>query len=315
VSQVKARQNKLAKINSGIEGWVDRLFSFIAPAPIQPAEIARRLESAMEDGAFLERAGHWLAPNIYDLNLSIKDHQRLSPSQAVLIKGWQDSLINYAKRKHYVLKTVPIIRLHGDSKLRLGLVQIDAKLEDARSMSTETSAVAGISETQELNPEQLALFRAQLLQGQVPPGTASSPNQQRPQIGNPGQGPNNFLPPTYPVPSATPRSMPLMPWARLVISLPQGGQQSYQIEKPEIAIGRQLRNDIIVEDKRVSRDHAKILYGPDGQFTIVDLSSTNGIAVNGRLVTSHPNSNIRQQVLHNGDRFTIGSYEFYFERR
>ncbi len=104
-----------------------------------------------------------------------------------------------------------------------------------------------------------------------------------------------------------------MPWARLIIRVPQGGQQPFQLEKPQINIGRQLRNDIIVEDKRVSRDHAKIMYGPDGQFTIIDLSSTNGIAINGIPITRQ--GTIRQQVLHNGDHFTIGSYEFYFERR
>ena len=127
------------------------------------------------------------------------------------------------------------------------------------------------------------------------------------QINNP---PRN---PTYPIASTVPSSAPPMPWARLIIRVPQGGQQPYQIEKPQINIGRQLRNDIIVEDKRVSRDHAKIMYGPDGQFTIIDLSSTNGIAINGVPITRQ--GNIRQQVLRNGDHFTIGSYEFYFERR
>jgi len=82
----------------------------------------------------------------------------------------------------------------------------------------------------------------------------------------------------------------------------------YQIEKPAINIGRQLDNDIIVEDKRVSRYHAQIKYQPDGQFIIFDLGSTNGITVNG---TPH----LRQHTLRNGDLFTIGSYDFHFERR
>ena len=99
-----------------------------------------------------------------------------------------------------------------------------------------------------------------------------------------------------------------MPWAQLTIRLPQAGQQIYRIEKPIINIGRQLSNDIIVEDKRVSRYHAQIKYQPDGQFAIFDLGSTNGITINN---TPH----MRQHVLRNGDRFTIGSYDFYFERR
>jgi pSer/pThr/pTyr-binding forkhead associated (FHA) protein len=41
---------------------------------------------------------------------------------------------------------------------------------------------------------------------------------------------------------------------------------------------------------------------------IFDLGSTNGITING---TPH----LRQHTLRSGDRFTIGSYDFYFERR
>lgn len=304
---MKARQNRLARINTGIEGLVDKLFSFITPTPIQPAEIARKLESAMEDSALQEGGGHWLAPNVYDINLSIKDHQHLSPSQSILIQSWQSSLIAYAKRKHYTLRTNPVIRLHGDSNLRLGLVRIEAKLEDAG---------VGISETQQINPEQLALLRAQLAPGQPPPGMDFTSGQSSPQQGRSALGSQINNPPrnpAYPIPSTLPSSAPPMPWARLIIRVPQGGQQPFQIEKPQINIGRQLRNDIIVEDKRVSRDHAKIMYGPDGQFTIIDLSSTNGIAINGIPITRQ--GNIRQQVLRHGDHFTIGSYEFYFERR
>lgn len=311
---MKARQNRLARINSGIEGLVDKLFSFIAPSAAQPTDIARKLESAMEDGSLHEKAGHWLAPNVYDVSLSIKDHQRLSSSQAILVKGWQETLIAYAKKKHYTLKTDPVIRLHGNSKLRLGLVRIEAKLEDSRHMGTETISSAGISETQQLDPAQLALLRAQLAPGQPLSGIdkAGTPAPNR---GWSPAGSQVNQPSAYPIPPTAQSSMsqPSMPWARLIITLPQGGQRTFQIEKPEINIGRQLSNDIIVEDKRVSRDHAKIVYGADGRFNIMDLSSTNGIILNGKPMTGKGSKH--QRVLSNGDRFTIGSYDFYFERR
>ena len=99
-----------------------------------------------------------------------------------------------------------------------------------------------------------------------------------------------------------------MPQAWLTIRLPQAGQQTYRIDKPVVNIGRQLTNDIIVEDKRVSRNHAQIKFQSDGQFAIFDLGSTNGITINN---VPH----LRQHTLRNGDRFTIGSYDFHFERR
>lgn len=289
-----ARQNPLTKFESLMERLVTAPFALIFPSKLEPAEVARRLERAMEDGALLQGGGYYLVPNVYDIFMSIKDHQQLSPIQATLIKNWQESLIMFARQKqHFTLKTRPIIRLHADSKQRLGLMHIDARLEDPREMGAGASNVGGVEATQALSAEQLAQLRSQLLQGQQLPGIndarSSSPNQ-------PGS------------PEMPPAPRVVLPSARLTIQLPQGGQQIYRIEKPMINIGRQLSNDIIVEDKRVSRNHAQIKYQPDGEFAIFDLGSTNGITINR---TPH----MRQHILRNGDRFTIGSYEFYFERR
>ena len=109
------------------------------------------------------------------------------------------------------------------------------------------------------------------------------------------------------MPPAQMTPVQVLPQATLTISSPQTQQKVFRIEKPVVNIGRQLSNDIIVEDKRVSRYHAQIKY-QDGQFTIFDLGSTNGITIN-----RVPGQ--RQHTLRNGDRFTIGSYDFYYERR
>ena len=296
-----ARQNPLSKFESWVERLVTAPFAFLFPSKLEPAEVARRLERAMEDGALLQGGGYYLVPNVYDIYISIKDHQQLSPAQSTLMRNWQDTLITFARHKqHYTLRTRPIIRLHADSKMRLGTVHIEAKLEDPRQMGEGTSNVGGVEATQALSAEQLALLRAQMVPGQQSPGVtnadSSSPNQARMQPGNPAV--------SY-APSAPPLALPS---AWLTIRLPQGGQQVYRIEKPAANIGRQLSNDIIVEDKRVSRNHAQIKYQSDGQFAIFDLGSTNGISING---TPH----MRQHILRNGDHFTIGSYEFYFQRR
>ena len=300
---VKAPQRPLSRLNAWIEGSVERFIAFFIRTPIKPIYIASKLESAMENGTFLQKAGQRLAPNVYDINLSIKDHQRLSPSQLTLIREWQEYLIDYARKKRYTLRTDPILRLHGDPNIPVGLVRIEAKHEDAKSLSKETGDGGGIMSTQALSPAQLALLRAQLPLGQQLPGLDRplAANQPMPPVMG-GQF-NSPVSPGAPVIATPP-----LPWARLSIRLPQAGQQFYQIEKPVINIGRQLSNDIIVEDKRVSRNHAQIKYLPDGQFAIFDLGSTNGITVNNT-------PNMRQHTLRNGDRFTIGSYDFYFERR
>lgn len=156
--------------------------------------------------------------------------------------------------------------------------------------------------TQAISAEQLEELRKALLPGANPPlQQGSAPNQYPSRAGQsyPGQ--------SYPgQPVQAPA--PALPQAWLTIRSPQTPQKVFRIEKPIVNIGRQLANDIIVEDKRVSRYHAQIKFQPDGQFTIFDLGSTNGITVNG---VPH----LRQHLLRNGDRFTIGSYDFYYERR
>ncbi|MBA2678540.1 MAG: DUF3662 and FHA domain-containing protein [Ktedonobacteraceae bacterium] len=296
-----ARQNPLKRLEEFMQSIIEGPFAWLFPSKLESVEVVRRLQRVMEDNTQLLGEGRRLAPNSYDVYLSMKDHQQLAPGQAALIGDWQNQLIEFARQRHYTLKTVPIIRLHSDTTLKTGIIRAEAEFADPRSGSNE----GGIMATQALSAEQLAQIRAQLPAGQPLPGIpdGSSPNYPAARSGAPsGPGYSN---PNLPNVTAPPLTMPP---ASLTIRLPQAGQQNYRIEKPIINIGRQLSNDIIVEDKRVSRFHAQIKYQPDGQFVIFDLGSTNGITINN---TPH----MRQHTLRNGDRFTIGSYDFYFERR
>src|SRR5262249_50912112 len=150
-----------------------------------------------------------------------------------------------------------------------------------------------------ISAEQMAQIRQQLLPGQSMPGVDSP--MRAASMSAPGSAPTVY-PQSGPqgqqgqVPPAA--QQPPFPQAWMTIRSPQTPQTVFRIEKPVVNIGRQLTNDIIVEDKRVSRYHAQIKYQSDGQFTIFDLGSTNGITVNG---VPH----LRQHLLRNGDRFTI----------
>lgn len=288
---------------------VETPFAFLFPSKLEPAEIRRKLERAMEDNLILQGEGRRLAPNVYDIYLSIKDHQQLSQSLSYHVNDWKTNLVEFARHRRYTLKTNPIIRMHSDSGLRAGSIRIDAELADRKHMgSGEDNAEGGVMATQALSAEQLAQLRTQFPAGQPLPGLPdatppSIPNYSgsSPQHGTAGSQPNY---PSYPdMPPA-----PVMPQAWLTIRLPNAPEQTYRLEKPVVNIGRQLSNDIIVEDKRVSRYHAQIKYSPDGQFAIFDLGSTNGITINN---TPHQ----RQHALSNGDHFIIGSYDFYFYRR
>jgi predicted component of type VI protein secretion system len=322
--------NPLKKFESFIRAIFETPFARIFPSPVQPAQVRRRLELEMEDNLILQGEGRILAPNLYIINVSSKDYQSLSQSFSIHVTDWQDRLVEIALQRHYTLKTRPIMRLEEDSELPLGKIRIQATLADKQHLNAAAAGTlpgtginnGGLMETRAISPEQLAQIRAQAAgaagaQNSGPFSMGSSfPGQPGAPLQSYDSGPN--YPGTSSLPSSPLQSMPPvppvyppqpinMPSAVLSIRLPQAGEQVYRIEKPVIKIGRQLNNDIIVEDKRVSRYHAQIKFQLDGQFAIFDLGSTNGITING---IPHQ----RHHILRNGDCFTIGSYDFYFQR-
>src|SRR5439155_1286905 len=60
-----------------------------------------------------------------------------------------------------------------------------------------------------------------------------------------------------------------------------------------LLIGRDPQNDVVLDDRRVSRKHAEIRLRL-GRYTLYDLQSTNGTYVNGRRVA--------EKVLDDGDK-------------
>lgn len=70
-----------------------------------------------------------------------------------------------------------------------------------------------------------------------------------------------------------------------------------------VTLGRTRNNDICIQSRGVSRDHARLLVAP-GSVTIVDASSTNGCFVNDVRVKRHR--------LRDGDLVRIGDRSFRF---
>lgn len=79
--------------------------------------------------------------------------------------------------------------------------------------------------------------------------------------------------------------------------------QTYQLTRGTTTIGRQADNAICFSDSKVSKHHAKIIE-EGGHFRLVDLASTNGTYVNGKIVRQpvmiYPDDTIRF-----GDRFKV----------
>lgn len=76
-------------------------------------------------------------------------------------------------------------------------------------------------------------------------------------------------------------------------------------QKKRIAVGRASNNDIVLDNKGVSRKHAEIEFGDDSAL-VIDNESLNGTFVNNR--------KINEEILKENDQITIGKFNLIYHR-
>lgn len=76
--------------------------------------------------------------------------------------------------------------------------------------------------------------------------------------------------------------------------------QSHAVLRSPTTLGRLPDNDVVINDRRVSRHHAEIVQSGT-RWLVRDMGSTNGTAVNGKV--------IKEAVLKPGDLISLGGVE------
>lgn len=104
--------------------------------------------------------------------------------------------------------------------------------------------------------------------------------------------------------------MPASPGYWIVIRRGPKLNQMFRLEKDVVTLGRDVANDIAINDPEVSRYHLRLLKRGDA-YALEDLGSTNGTQINGEQV-----SEVKQ--LKNGDTIMLGdaiivSYDLIFD--
>jgi pSer/pThr/pTyr-binding forkhead associated (FHA) protein len=92
---------------------------------------------------------------------------------------------------------------------------------------------------------------------------------------------------------------------RLACFEPRALAHEFTVDKTVFRLGRtQEDNDLAVDHRSISRTHARLVRGEDGQWTCYDLQSANGIKVNGETYGNSP--------LRLGDVLELGHVKFKF---
>lgn len=94
--------------------------------------------------------------------------------------------------------------------------------------------------------------------------------------------------------------------AELVVQEEGKAKETISITKEPVVIGRLSTSDVVLSDPNVSRRHAEIRRDA-GKWVLIDLGSTNGTVVNGKLAREHP--------LKDGDKLTFGKTELVFKEK
>ena len=81
------------------------------------------------------------------------------------------------------------------------------------------------------------------------------------------------------------------------------GVKVFQLNEPVVNIGRRLDNTLVIDDPRVSRNHAQVR-AIKGRYVLFDLSSSGGTFVNGQRAN--------QTVLYPGDLISLAGVSLIF---
>jgi pSer/pThr/pTyr-binding forkhead associated (FHA) protein len=97
-----------------------------------------------------------------------------------------------------------------------------------------------------------------------------------------------------------------MAYGRIDIYWPDGPIESYQVDKPAVAVGRSTGNDIVLDTNAVSRYHISFSRR-DEKVYVADLESVNGTYVDGeRLKANEP------YLLQGGEEIQLGDIRLIF---
>lgn len=126
----------LSDFEDRIGGAVEGVFAGAFKSPVQPAEVARRLGKAMDDGRVVG-VGKVYAPTSYTVVISEGDEERMEGFLEVLEGELATYLVGHAQERSYELTSRPEVLFEVDDELRLGRFEVEARMGAERPPETD----------------------------------------------------------------------------------------------------------------------------------------------------------------------------------
>ncbi len=258
--------NHIARFEDLVQHLVEGTFARLFAGRLHPLEVANALAHALEDHAVSRPGALPLAPNHYRVALNPADHSALLAEQPDLAADLAQHLFDLAHQAGFALPDLPTVSLAPQPDLPLHRVQVTARWLPP---STEAHERRSTEAHERPAGEEANGVSEGTRQMPLPAGHAMDDDQ---------------VPPTRPF---------------LILE----GQRHIALVSATVSLGRNLDNDIIVDDARVSRNHAQLRRRYE-RYVIYDLGSTGGTSVNGYAV--------QECALEAGDVISLAGVEIIY---
>lgn len=288
------------RLEAGIERAVQGTFAKHLRSAVHPVEIASTIRRAMDDRA-VSSSGRAIVPNVFTVELSPGDYDRLHPDLADVEMDLVAAAEEHCEGQRYQPAGPFDIIFEEHDDLETGVFRIrPSKASRPRATGTTGSerAVQRPSTPDAAGPPPAHVAPRAAVPPPAAPPAPAAPVARAPRAPVAREPEPTSAPPV----AAAPRRVNPAdrPW------LDVDGER-YPLMGAITILGRDDVADIILDDPGISRRHSELRVTTDGPrfvATIRDLGSTNGTYVNGERITS--------EHLQDGDRITVGRTSITF---
>lgn len=273
---------------AGIERFFERLFERPAArlfhTPVQPIQVQRKLERAMDTGRVFS-GDRTYVPNRYRVRLNPEDARAFDGYRPTLETELADALHARARSRGYRLLARPSIAIEASSRIAVADIDVVADV-------IEPHQLKGLNgRPQPAGPTRTGVFGAVDVPPAPAPVTAVS-------VPYPSSDFAEVAPIFADATVAFPSPGTSAPLARIEVRTHGVVMGAHEFRSGTMRVGRASSNEIVLIDDRASRHHGQFS-SRQGTLVYSDLGSTNGSFVNG--------TRVREIVLGSGDVVRLGN--------